>query len=209
MLAPGALVHPCPGDLGWGGPLAGRGWFPTIGWWTFTTGAPGPGCMEADGGTAACRGGELDDEEDLKVERSHPQGPLEESPGCFTNQFFMKEFFRYLFWGWFGEVWGYLFQGMWAKSLNHGRCFPAGSAISHHQLRSWKMIFQPSTGIEGIIVQNCNMLIFRGVKSEKNKQMHQLRWDIQMMDVWWHPPEVLTARHWKRMVGRFIFSLGR
>ena len=65
MLAPGALVHPCPGDLGWGGPLAGRGWTAT-GWWTFTTGT-GPGPMEADGGTAACRGGELDDEEDLKV----------------------------------------------------------------------------------------------------------------------------------------------
>ena len=38
--------------------------------------------------------------------------------------------------------------------------------------------------IEGIM---CNMLIFRGVRSEK-KTDAPLMWDIQMMDVWLHPP---------------------
>ena len=141
MLAPGALVHPCPGDLGWGGPLAGRGWTAT-GWWTFTTGT-GPGPMEADGGTAACRGGELDDEEDLRVAytilRSHPQGPLEESPGCFTNQFFMKEFFGYLFGGEFGEVWGYLFrvcgQNHW--TMEDGSGWFTGIAITNLEVGKW------------------------------------------------------------------------
>ena len=151
MLAPGALVHPCPGDLGWGGPLAGRGWTAT-GWWTFTTGT-GPGPMEADGGTAACRGGELDDEEDLRVAytilRSHPQGPLEESPGCFTNQFFMKEFFRYVFWGWVWGSLGGIFSGYVGKIIEPWKMVPAGKhQHSHHQLRHENDLKNSSTSTE-------------------------------------------------------------
>ena len=58
MLAPGAFVHPCPGDRGCGRPL-GPG--VTTG---ATNGATGGPTVEA--GKGGARGGELDEEEDLE-----------------------------------------------------------------------------------------------------------------------------------------------
>ena len=59
MLAPGALVHPCPGDRGCGGP---RG--PGVTGPGATNGATGGPTVEA--GKGGARGGELDEEEDLE-----------------------------------------------------------------------------------------------------------------------------------------------
>ena len=104
--------------------------------------------MEADGGTAGCRGGELDDEEDLRVDLTH-RAPGEDTSGCVSpTSFFYEGILSVSF---LGVVWGSLgvsFQGMWAKSLNHGRWFRLVHRHSHHQLRHENDLKNSSTSRE-------------------------------------------------------------